>query len=301
MKDNSSKNIKIAFFLNLFFSIFEMIGGIFTNSISIISDSVHDFGDCISIGIAYLFEKKSRRKPDSKYTYGYLRYSLIGALITAFVLLIGSIIVLYNAIPRLFTPVSVNYNGMLIFAVFGVLINGYAAYKTSSGRGKNERIVSLHMLEDVLGWIAVLIGSLVMKVFNMPIIDPLLSIGISIFMLYNVFISIKGIIDIFMEKIPEDIDVIELKEHLKKKYEMISDIHHIHIWTIDGTNNYLTMHIVINDDYNSSDIIKLKCLIKHELEHSDIKHVTLEIDYKSEKCSDKECNMTFTSEVGHHH
>ncbi len=135
MKENSSKNIKIAFFLNLCFSIFELIGGIFTNSISIISDSVHDFGDCISIGISYFFEKKSKRKPDNKYTYGYLRYSLMGALITSFVLLLGSTLVLYNAIPRLFNPEDVNYNGMLIFALFGVAINGYAAYKTSKGHG----------------------------------------------------------------------------------------------------------------------------------------------------------------------
>ncbi len=301
MKENSSKNIKIAFFLNLCFSIFELIGGIFTNSISIISDSVHDFGDCISIGISYFFEKKSKRKPDNKYTYGYLRYSLMGALITSFVLLLGSTLVLYNAIPRLFNPEEVNYNGMLIFALFGVAINGYAAYKTSGGHGKNERAVSLHMLEDVLGWIAVLIGSLIMKIFDISIIDPLLSIGISIYILYNVYQNIRSIVVVLMEKIPDDIDVRELKKHLKSEYTKIIDIHHIHIWTIDGINNYITMHLVIDGNTEVQDIIDLKCSIKNELSHENIKHVTIEIEYANEKCTDKSCNVESTESHAHDH
>ncbi len=301
MKENSTKNIKIVFFLNLCFSIFELIGGIFTNSISIISDSVHDFGDCISIGISYFFERKSKKKPDNKYTYGYLRYSLMGALITSFVLLIGSTLVLYNAIPRLFNPEEVNYNGMLIFAVFGVAINGYAAYKTSKGHGKNEKAVSLHMLEDVLGWVAVLIGSLIMKIFDTPIIDPLLSIGISVYILYNVYDNIKGIMVVFMEKIPDDIDVKELKKHLKSAYKSIIDIHHIHIWTIDGINNYITMHLVIDSNTEVQDIIDLKNSIKHELGHENIKHVTIEIEYAGEKCNDKLCNIESSEATSHHH
>ena len=157
------KNIRIAFLLNLFFSIFEAIGGIFTNSISIISDSIHDFGDAVSLGISFLLEKKSQKKPNNVYTYGYLRYSLLGAIITSVILLIGSILVLYNAIPRLFNPVEINYNVMIIFAIFGFIINSYAAYRTSNAEKHNEKAINLHMLEDVFGWIAVLIGSIFIK------------------------------------------------------------------------------------------------------------------------------------------
>ena len=225
----------------------------------------------------------------------------MGALITSFVLMLGSTLVLYNAIPRLFNPQEVNYNGMLIFAVFGVAINGYAAYKTSKGHGKNEKAVSLHMLEDVLGWVAVLIGSLVMKIFDISIIDPLLSIGISIYILYNVYENIRSIMVVFMEKIPDDIDVVELKKHLKSQYESIIDIHHIHIWTIDGVNNYITMHLVIDSNIEVQDIIDLKNSIKHELGHENIKHVTIEIEYAGEKCNDKLCTVESSQSTEHHH
>lgn len=282
MHTKVAKNIKVAFFLNLVFSIIELIGGILTNSISIISDSIHDFGDAISIGISYLCEKKAKQRPNNKYTFGYLRFSLIGALVTSFVLLIGSILVLYNAIPRLFNPVIVNYKWMAILAVFGVIINGYAAYKTARGNNINEKAINLHVLEDVFGWIAVLIGSLLIKIFNLHIIDPILSIILAVYILLHVFEHLKKIIEIFLEKIPDDVDITELKKGLKQNYKEIKDIHHIHIWTIDGINNYITMHIVLDDSITNIQVITLKNNIKEELTKENIKHITIEVEYVSE-------------------
>lgn len=287
--NETSKNIKIAFYLNIFFSILECIGGLLTNSISIISDSIHDFGDALSIGVSYLFEKKSNKLPNNKYTYGYLRYSLLGALFTSLVLLLGSIIVIYNAILRIKSPVSINYEGMIIFAIFGIIINGYAAYKTSKGNKTNEKVISLHMLEDVLGWIAVLVGSIIMKIFNLPLIDPILSIIIAIYILIHVYKYIKETFDIFMEKVPDDITIEDIKNSIINKYNNISDIHHIHIWSLDGINNYLTAHVKLKSMQKEEDIILLKGNIKKQLYKNNIKHATLEIEYYNESCENDIC------------
>ena len=281
---NSTENIKIAFLLNFGFAILEAIGGFLTNSISIFTDSIHDLGDSISIGVSYLLEKKSNKEANNKYTYGYLRYSLLGALITSIILLTGSIIVIYNAIPRLINPEEINYDAMIIFAIFGVIINGYAAYRTSHADKHNEKAINLHMLEDVFGWVAVLIGSVVIKIFNLTIIDPILSILITIYILFHVYRYIKEVFEIFMEKVPDDIEIDELKDHIEKKFDNINNIHHIHIWSLDGVNNYMTAHVELKSDIQSSDIIELKKNIKNELKKHEINHVTLEFDYPSEKC-----------------
>lgn len=281
---NASENIKVAFLLNLGFSILEAIGGFLTNSISIFTDSIHDFGDSISIGVSYLLEKQSNKDPNHKYTYGYLRYSLLGALITSIILLTGSVVVIYNAIPRIIHPEEINHDAMIIFAIFGVIINGYAAYRTSHGEKHNEKAINLHMLEDVFGWIAVLIGSIFIKIYNLTIIDPILSILITIYILFHVYKYIKEVFDIFMEKVPDNININDIKKNVEEKFEMIKNIHHIHVWSLDGVNNYMTLHVELNEDINKDDLIKLKQDIKKELNKTGINHVTLEFDYFGEKC-----------------
>ena len=149
----TEKNILFAFILNLAFSIFEFFGGIFTNSVAILSDSIHDMGDAVSIGVSFFLEKKSKKKPDNNYTYGYIRYSVLGGLITTVILLAGSILVIYNAMGRIINPVEVNYKGMIIFAIIGVVMNFIATYLTREGDSINQKSVNLHMLEDVLGWV----------------------------------------------------------------------------------------------------------------------------------------------------
>ena len=203
----TEKNILIAFLLNLSFSIFELFGGLFSNSIAILSDSVHDLGDAISIGISYFLEKKSKKKADNKYTYGYIRYSVLGGVITTTILLVGSILVIIGAINRLINPVDVNYNGMIIFAIFGVIMNFIATYVTRQGDSINQRSVNLHMLEDVLGWIVVLIGAILMHFTNIRIIDPIISICVSSYILFHSIKNLRIVLDIFLEKTPKDIEI----------------------------------------------------------------------------------------------
>ena len=296
----TDRNILVAFILNLLFSVFEFVGGAITGSVAIISDAVHDIGDSLSIGISYFLEKKSKQKPDEKYTYGYIRYSIIGSVITTVILLGGSVVVIYNAILRILNPVEINYDGMIIFAVVGVIINFFAAYFTRHGDSLNQKAVNLHMLEDVLGWIVVLIGSVVMKFTDFVIIDPILSIGVSLFIFVHAVKNLKVAVDLFLEKTPMGIDISKLKEHLLK-IESVDDVHHIHVWSIDGYNNYATMHVVskINNK-------KIKDEIREELKEHGINHVTIEIESNVEECSEKNCeidssNLDKHSHAHHHH
>ena len=183
----TERNILIAFILNLSFSIFEFVGGVFTGSVAITSDAVHDIGDAASIGISYFLEKRSKKQPDEKYTYGYARYSIIGGFITTLILLIGSAFVIYNAIIRIINPVEINYNGMIVFAVVGVIVNFSAAFFTREGDSLNQKAVNLHMLEDVLGWIVVLVGAVVMRFTDFSLIDPIMSVGVSLFIFYQCY------------------------------------------------------------------------------------------------------------------
>lgn len=291
----TEKNILIAFILNLAFSIFELIGGAITNSVAIISDSIHDIGDAMSIGISFFLEKKSKKSPDEKFTYGYVRYSVVGSIITTVILLMGSIFVIYHAIDRIIHPVAVNYNGMMIFAIFGVIINFLAAHFTKDGHSLNQKSVNLHMLEDVLGWVVVLVGAVVMRFTDISIIDPILSIFVAVFILINAIFNFKSILDLFLEKTPNGISINELKEHIGKIKGVI-DVHHIHIWSIDGYNNYATMHIIAEG--NSKE---LKEAIKEELKEHGICHTTIELEEKDEVCKDECCKIDHERLSEHHH
>lgn len=291
----TDKNILIAFILNLAFSILEFIGGAFTNSVAIISDSVHDMGEAMSIGVSYFLEKKSKKKPDEKHTYGYIRYSVLGSTITTVILLVGSILVIYNSILRIINPVEINYDGMIIFAIVGVIINFAAAYFTREGDSLNQKSVNLHMLEDVLGWVVVLIGAILMRIFDITYIDPILSICVAIFILVNAYKNFKSILDVFLEKTPNSIDISELKEHLNEIDEVI-DVHHIHVWSMDGFTHFATMHVTAKE--NSKEV---KDKIREELKEHGIGHVTIELESEDENCCSKNCVIEANTEGHHHH
>ncbi len=291
----TEKNILIAFLLNLSFSVFELFGGLFTGSIAILSDSVHDIGDAMSIGLSYILEKKSKKKPDNIYTYGYIRYSVIGSIITSTILLTGSIFVIYEAVKRLINPQEINYNGMIIISIIGVLVNTLAALATKEGDSLNQKSVNLHMLEDVLGWVVVLIGSILIKFTNITYIDAILSIGVALFILRHAARNIKEVLDLFLEKTPENIDIEELKNHLKEINGII-DIHHIHIRSIDGYNNFMTLHAVVKK-YDS----EIKKQIKEELEEHGICHSTIELELENEECKNKTCKLEHHEHHHHHH
>lgn len=288
----SEKNILIAFLLNLFFAVFEFVGGIFTGSVAILSDALHDIGDALSIGLAFIFEKKSKRLPDEVYTYGYGRYSVLGGLITTILLIVGSILVITQAVGRLINPVEINYNGMIILALMGVSVNFAAAYITRHGDSVNQKAVNLHMLEDVLGWITVLVGAIVMRFTDLYIIDPLMSVAVAVFILINAMKNIKAVVEIFLEKTPDNISIEEIKNHLLA-IEGVADVHHIHIRSFDCHNHYATMHIVTDQDPHT-----IKDTVRNELKDHGIVHATIETESTSEVCHEKHC---LTVQHTHHH
>ena len=291
----TEKNILIAFILNLSFSIFEIIGGFFTGSVAIISDAIHDMGDAASIGISYFLEKKSKKQPDETYTYGYVRFSVIGSVITTLILLFGSVMVIYNAVMRIFNPVEINYNGMIIFAVVGALVNFVAAYFTKDGDSLNQKAVNLHMLEDVLGWIVVLIGAIIMRFTDVSIIDPVMSIAVAVFILVNAVKNLKEVLDLFLEKIPHNISIEEIKEHITE-IDGVQSVHHVHIWSMDGNLNFATMHIVANENSHT-----IKDKIREELKEHGIGHATLEIESPTDHCHEEHCHIEFNNSHSHSH
>ncbi len=293
----TEKNILIAFILNLAFSVFEFFGGIFTGSVAILSDAIHDIGDAAGIGLSYFFERKSKKQPNEKYTYGYGRYSVIGSVITTMILLFGSAAVIYNAVLRIASPKEINYDGMIVFAVVGVIVNFLAAMFTHGGESLNQRAVNLHMLEDVLGWLVVLVGAVVMRFTDFALIDPIMSICVAVFIFASALRNLKMAVDLFLEKAPHSVNVEEIREHLRK-IEGVIDVHHIHIWSLDGQNNCATMHVVAVGDAH-----RIKEEIRRELSHHKVGHVTLELESQEEHCESEHCTVELkeVSGHGHHH
>ena len=291
----TEKNILVAFALNLVFSVLEIVGGIVTGSVAILSDAVHDIGDACSIGLSWVLERKSKKQPDEKYTYGYVRYSVLGSVITSLILLFGSGMVIYHAALRLYAPKPVDYNGMLVFAVIGVCVNFVAAYVTHGGHSLNQKAVNLHMLEDVLGWAVVLVGAAVMRLTDWWFLDPMLSIGVALFILINAVKNLKEAVDLFLEKTPRGIDLQELKEHIGQIAGVL-DVHHIHVWDLDGQRNYATMHIVTNKD-----ALQTKIAVRQELTEHGISHATLELEAENEPCEAPVCKVEHTPCSHHHH
>ncbi|MDD4688621.1 MAG: cation diffusion facilitator family transporter [Eubacteriales bacterium] len=292
----TDKKILLAFLLNLTFSIIEFIGGAITGSIAIISDSIHDFGDCLSIGTSFIFEKISMKKPDDKYTFGYYRYSVLGSVIQSTILLCGSVFVAYNAVLRLINPKPINYDGMIIIGIIGFVVNFAAAYFTSGGESLNQKSINLHMLEDVIGWAIVLIGAVVMKFTDWSFLDSILSIGLAIFIIINALKNLKSVLNIFLEKTPNGIDLNEIKAHLLS-VEGVTDVHHLHLWSMDGYKNAATLHVVTD-----SDIATIKKHIKEELTEHGISHSTIEFENIGEICDDTHCDTnSHAFECSHHH
>jgi cobalt-zinc-cadmium efflux system protein len=287
--NSSTENIGVAFFLNLFFTIIEFIGGFYTNSLAITSDAIHDLGDSLSLGMSWYFQKISTKKPTKNFSYGYKRFSILGAIINSVVLLIGSVFIISNAIPRLINPQNSDAKGMMWFAILGIIVNGAAVLKLKKGTSLNERVVSLHLLEDVLGWVAVLIASIIMQFWNVPILDPILSILIALFILYNVFKNGKQSIRIILQGVPVEISVDKIKVEIMKN-DAIKSIHDCHLWSMDGECNVFTAHLLLFDTESSwQKQLEIKNKIR-KLLHDDfnLEHITLELEI-SEDCSYINC------------
>jgi len=282
--EHTTKNIRVAFVLNFLFTIIEIVGGLYTNSIAILSDAVHDLGDTVSLGLSWYFQHLSKKKRDNSYSYGYKRFSLLGAIITSIILLVGSLYIIAETIPRLINPERTNTEGMMILAVLGVIVNGAAVIKLRTGHSINEKVVALHLLEDVLGWMSVLVGSVVMHFWDLPIIDPLLSAGIAIYILINIYKNLKQSFQIILQGIPKDVSLDKLLKLITDMPEVHS-VHDCHIWTMDGEYNVFTAHVVLFDNYNINELETIKSNIKDQLMHKEIHHITIEFENKeNEPC-----------------
>ncbi len=281
--DYSAKNIKAAFFLNLFFAFVELAGGIYTNSVAIISDAIHDLGDSLSLGVAWYFQKIARKGRTDDYSYGYKRFTVLGAIINAIVLTVGSIIVMIEAVPRLFNPVMPDATGMIYLSVLGIAVNGIAAFRLSHGKSINEKVVFLHLLEDILGWGATLIVAITLQYRAIPVLDPILSLLISAYILYNVFRNLRQSINIILQGTPPEIDPAEIHEKLRA-FSDVQDIHDCHVWSMDGRYHVLSVHVVLNEHKSMEELAELKKQIKATLKESHIDHVTLEFEVEEEEC-----------------
>jgi cobalt-zinc-cadmium efflux system protein len=269
----------MAFFLNLAFSLIEVVGGYFTNSVAILSDALHDLGDSFSLALAWYFQKLSKKKRDSAYSYGYRRFSLLGALINSIVLLVGSIFVIRESISRLMSPEIADAKGMFILAIFGIIINGAAMLKLKKGHSLNERTVSLHLMEDVLGWMAVLVASVVMIFVEIPILDPILSLGIACYILFNIYNNLRDTLRVILQGVPENIDTEEIEKALLN-IEGVESVHDLHLWTMDGEFNISSVHIVVG----TNGITAIKNQVKQTMKQYNVQHSTVEIEQKEENC-----------------
>lgn len=281
--NQSGKNLRTAFLLNIGFTIFEIIGGFYVNSVAIISDAVHDLGDSISLGISWYLDKKSKQVENEKFSFGYKRFSLLGALINSLVLIGGSVYVIYEATQRLIEPELSNANGMIVFGIIGVAVNGYAAWKMSSGKTLNEKVVSWHLLEDVLGWAAVLIVAIVLKFYESPYLDPALSLFITAYILFNVVKRLKETLTIFLQGVPDDISIDKIEEELIQ-IKNVDSIHHTHIWSQEGEHHVFSTHLKLKHISDLAQLLTVKTEIKNKLKPYHFEHCTIETELDKETC-----------------
>lgn len=280
----------MAFFLNLAFSIIELIGGLLTGSVAILSDALHDFGDAIALGMAWYLQRLSGKGSDQHFSYGYKRFSLLSALAISLFLLIGSLFVLYSAVGKLLNPGTPDAVGMMWIALLGLAVNGFAAWRMSGGHSLSERAIRLHLLEDVLGWLAVLVVSVVMMFVDLPILDPLLSIAIAGWILYNVYFNLRDTLRIFLQGVPDGIDTTSLTAEIEALPHVLQ-VHDLHLWTMNGQEHIGSLHIVYSRDLEDS--TRERCLLKSEVRHialhHGIGHLTIELDPEGESCGMEEC------------
>jgi cobalt-zinc-cadmium efflux system protein len=281
----SSRNIGIALALNASFAVIELVGGLLTGSVAILADALHDFGDSLALGMALVLEKFAQKKQSANFSYGYKRLSLLSALLTSSILMVGSVVILANAIPRLFNPVQPKVEGMIGLAILGIAVNGYAAWKVMHGSTMNEKAISWHMMEDVFGWVVVLAGSVVMMFWDVPIIDPILSIIFTLVILAGVFKPFLATSRLFLQGAPKGLKL----EHLQSSIlaiEHVREVHDVHVWSLDGAAHVMTMHAVVDDNTSMLRAAEIKGQIRHLVAEQGAFHLTLEIETRSEGCPD---------------
>jgi cobalt-zinc-cadmium efflux system protein len=287
--DHAHENgISWAILINLSFTVIEIFGGVFTNSLTILSDALHDFGDSLVLILAWIAEKKAQQQPDQKRTFGYKRLSLAAALFTSVVMVSGSLVILSQALPRLLHPQPVHAQGMMLLAVIGVIFNGWGFIKLRTGHSLNQKALTWHLLEDVLGWIVVLVGSVIMYFWEYPILDPIMTIGYTLFILWGVSKNIRESVNILLQGVPSHIDLEHVKAGLLSVKNVLS-VHDMHVWSLDGETGVFTSHVVVKDvALKNPD--RMLGLIKVELSQHHIEHSTVELESET-YCSGVDCEL----------
>lgn len=276
-----------ALILNLSFALIELVGGLWTNSVAILSDALHDFGDATAMLLAIALEKVSQKQSDGNFSYGYRRFSTLGAVLTGMILVVGSIFILIEAVPRLLAPQQPHTDGMILLAFLGVAVNGYAAYRVSKGNSLNEKMLMWHMIEDVLGWIMVLVGAIVMKFYDLPQLDAGMAIVLALWILYNVVRNLREAMNVFMMASPGHIKIQDVEAAIQKvKY--VEGVHHGHLWSLDGERHIFTGHVVIAAGTDPSQIEKVKLEVKRLVRDFGIVEATIETELSGTFCEDPE-------------
>ena len=277
-----------AFLLNFIFTLIEIAGGLWTNSVAILADALHDAGDSLALLLAWYLQKASGKERDQRFSYGYGRLSLLAALINGVVLLAGSIVVIVHVIPRLFEPQIVDATGMFWLALLGIAFNGFAFWRNRSSQSLNAKMVNWHLLEDVLGWTVVLAGSIVMHFGDYPWLDPLMALGVTLFILWNVFKSLGRVTKIFLQSKPEGVDLPAIENELRR-LNNVEDIHDVHAWSLDGKYHVLSLHVVISQITDQESLVLLKNKIRGKLHKMGIEHSTIEFELPTEACVLENC------------
>ena len=281
---HGSGNIKVAFFLNLAFTLIEIVGGLLTNSIAILSDALHDLGDSLSLGMAWFLDRFSQREGSARYSYGRRRFSLLGALLNSVVLIGGGLFVLSEAVPRLLDPDIPHAPGMIAMAALGVTVNGVAALRLKRDSSLNSRVVAWHLLEDVLGWAAVLIVGIVLLFADIPILDPILSILITLYVLFNAIRNLRETVELFLQAAPPSISVPEIDARLRG-LPGVRSTHHTHVWSLDGEHHVLSTHVVLAGDPSRQELLAAKRRCREALGEWEFSHVTVELEFAEADCS----------------
>ena len=292
----------LAFFLNLSYAIVEFIaGGIFGSS-AVLADSVHDLGDAIAIGVSAFLETISNREEDSHYTLGYKRFSLLGAMVTAVILMTGSVLVILGNITKLFHPQAVNDEGILWLGIIAVSINVLASLVVRKRKTKNESILSLHFLEDTLGWVAVILMAIVLRFTDWYILDPLLSLVISIFILSKAIPRFWSTLKIFLDAVPEGVDIKQVKSDLEQ-LDHVASLNQLNLWTMDGLEKNAIVHVCLKE-IEQMEVCKES--IRTLLKDCGFQNITIEVDadlatHQAHKRKIEELEVSQSHGHEHHH
>jgi cobalt-zinc-cadmium efflux system protein len=271
------ERVRFAALVNFGFTILELVGGFWTNSLAILSDALHDFGDSIALFVSWLFERGAKKSPDARYTFGYQRLSLFSALFAASVLVGGSIVIIFQAIPRFFTPEPVNAFGMVALAVVGIAFNGAGFFLLKKGESLNEKVLSWHLLEDVLGWIGILVGGLIIFIWKFYLVDPIITVSLTAFILFNVTKNLREAISILLQGVPKHINIEAVKQDIKA-IKGVLEMHDIHIWSLEGETDVFTAHVVVDEKTLEKRPQQTKQTIKDTLKKHHIEHSTIELE-----------------------